>query len=227
VAATLSSPLLVAGATGLVGRAVIDAARRAGMPVLALVRRAPPDEPATASVLWHPVDFAALPRLPPAERAVCALGTTISAAGSRAAFRAVDLDAVVAFARAAREAGVRRFAVVSALGAGVRAPTFYNRVKGEAEAAVTALGFDALVIARPSLLVGDRSRLGQPERPAERLAQAISAPLSSLIPAAWRPIAADTVARALLAALDAGTPGVRVVDSAELQTLGGPGGPRR
>lgn len=213
------STLLLAGATGLVGRELIAAARERGVAVHALVRREPAAK--VAGVRWQVVDFAALPPLPAAEVAVSALGTTIKVAGSQAAFRAVDFDAVLAFARAAHAAGTRRFGVVSALGADARSANFYGRVKGEAEAALAAVGFEVLVIARPSLLVGDRESLGQPSRIGERLGLALAVPLAPLIPLRWRPIPARTVARALLAALADARPGVRVVESAELQRLGG------
>ncbi|MBL8334349.1 MAG: nucleoside-diphosphate sugar epimerase, partial [Rubrivivax sp.] len=113
-------------------------------------------------------------------------------------------------------------AVVSALGADPRSSVFYNRVKGEAEAALRTLGFEQLVIARPSLLVGDRAALGQPVRTGERLGLALSRPFMPLIPQRVRPIEAATVAGALLLALDQGGQGVRVIESAELQQLGSP-----
>ena len=113
-----------------------------------------------------------------------------------------------------------RFAVVSSLGASPRASGFYSRVKGEMEAALAALGFDSLVIARPSLLAGDRAALGQPVRSAERLALRLSAPLRRWLPKGVRPIPAEAVARAVLRALREARPGVRVVESAELHTLG-------
>jgi len=166
------------------------------------------------------VDFAALPALPAADEAYCCLGTTIKQAGSQAAFRAVDFDAVLGFARAALAAGVRRFAVVSALGAGPRSASFYNRVKGEMEAAVATLGFDSVVIARPSLLAGEREALGQPSRAGEQWALRLSAPFAGLIPKSVRPIQARTVARGMLAALGEARPGVCFVESAELQDLG-------
>lgn len=208
--------LLLAGATGLVGRELIAAAAPAT--VHAFVRRQP--EAAAGGVRWHQVDFAALPALPAAEVACCALGTTIRAAGSQAAFRAVDHDAVLAFAIAARAAGVKRFAVVSALGANPNSAGFYNRVKGEMETALQRLDFKTLVIARPSLLVGNRDALGQPKRLGERAALLLMRPLTPLIPLAWRPIEARCVARAMLAALRDATPGLRVLESAELQRLG-------
>lgn len=211
---------LLAGATGLIGHEI--AANWTGPGLLhLLVRRAVAVAgPAPRLQRMHVVDFTALPALPAADEAYCCLGTTIKAAGSQAAFRAVDFDAVLAFARAAQSAGVQRFAVVSALGASPRSPTFYNRVKGEMEAALAGLGFASLVIARPSLLDGDRAALGQPQRAGERLALSLTAPFSGLIPKAWRPIAAATVARAMRRALAEARPGVRIVESAELQNLG-------
>src|SRR5205085_9625313 len=88
--------------------------------------------------------------------AISALGTTWRAAGSEAAFRAVDFTMVVDFATAAREAGVPRMIAVSSVGADAGSRAFYLRVKGEMEAALSALGFDRLDIVRPGLLRGDR-----------------------------------------------------------------------
>jgi uncharacterized protein YbjT (DUF2867 family) len=147
----------------------------------------------------HAVDFAALPALPRIDEAYLALGTTIKVAGSQAAFRAIDHDANLAVARAAQAAGARRLGLVSAMGADAGSALFYYRVKGELEDALAALGFEALVIARPSFLAGDRESLGQPTRGGEKLALRVSQVLRPLIPANLRSIAAKDVARALLA----------------------------
>ena len=207
---------LVAGATGLVGRELL--ARLLDDPALASVislgRRAP--------ALAHPrlraltVDFAALPALPAVDEAYIALGTTIKVAGSEAAFRAVDLDAVVAVAQAARAAGAGRCGIVGAMGPDVNSRVFYNRVKGEMEAGVKAIGYPCLVIARPSLLTGDRESLGQPGRSGERMAQ-LAMKLDWLIPANYRAIGADKVARALHVAVRAGEPGVHILPSGQMQ----------
>jgi uncharacterized protein YbjT (DUF2867 family) len=208
---------LLAGATGLIGREI--AAQWTGPGKLHLLVRRPQ---ATTHRLHRVriVDYDSLPELPVAESAYCCLGTTIKTAGSQRAFRAVDFEAVVAFARAARAAGATRFAVVSALGANPKSSNFYSRVKGEMEAAVSGLGFTTVIIARPSLLAGNRAALGQAPRPGERLALAVASPLAGLIPKTWRPIAAATVARAMLRAADTATPGVRLIESRELQDLG-------
>lgn len=210
---------LLAGATGLIGRELMRLlAHHPGTGTLHLLVRRPIDVP--ADVRCHVVDFSALPALPRASAAYCALGTTIAQAGSQAAFRAVDHDAVLAFARAAKAAGVTRFAVVSALGAKPTSPTFYNRVKGEMEVALQAMGFSTVVIVRPSLLAGDRAALGQPVRLAERLALAVIGPLSPLIPKGLRPVKAVTVARGMLEAMETRPAGVHIVESGELQKLG-------
>jgi uncharacterized protein YbjT (DUF2867 family) len=210
---------LLAGATGLIGGEI--ARQWAGPGVLhLLVRRASAALAQAPARQVHVVDFAALPSLPKAQSAFCALGTTIAAAGSQAAFRAVDFDAVLAFARAARAAGVGRFVVVSSLGANPRSGNFYSRTKGEMEAALAELAFPSLTLVRPSLLRGNRAALGQAARPGERIALALTAPLMPLLPRAWRPIEAATVARAMLKLAAEATPGVRVVESAALQRLG-------
>jgi uncharacterized protein YbjT (DUF2867 family) len=129
----------------------------------------------------------------------------------------VDLDFVVATARAARAAGATRLAVVSALGADASSRILYNRVKGEMEAAVAALGYASVVIARPSLLLGNRAALGQPVRRAEAWAERIAGPVRWLIPRGVRPIHARTVAGAMLAAVVEAKPGVTVLASGAMQ----------
>jgi uncharacterized protein YbjT (DUF2867 family) len=206
---------LLAGATGLVGREI---ALQWPGPMQLLVRR-PLARPRPGLAL-QVVDFTALPALPPAEVAFCALGTTIKVAGSKAAFRAVDFGAVLAYAQACRAAGVRRFGVVSALGASARSGNFYSRVKGEAEDALRAVGFEQLVIARPSLLLGDRHALGQPTRAGEQWGERLAGWLGPLVPRGLRPIAAATVARALVRTVPVAASGVTVLDSAALQAAG-------
>ena len=193
----------LAGATGLVGRAILEGLLndRSVTAVHALGRRKL--DLANPKCTSHVVDFAALPPLPPLDEVYLALGTTIKVAGSQAAFRAVDFDANLAVARAAVSAGARRCGLVSAMGANAKSQVFYNRVKGELEDALAKLPFDGLVIARPSLLTGDRELLGQPERPLEKVSMALGKLLGPLIPANYRPIAAAKVAQALLARVPA------------------------
>jgi uncharacterized protein YbjT (DUF2867 family) len=215
-AASTHRVVLLAGASGLVGRAILQGllADESVAAVHTLGRRSLPVQ--HPKLTEHSVDFKALPALPRLDEAFIALGTTIKVAGSQEAFRAVDYEAVVAVAEAAKQAGARRLGVVSAMGASTRSGIFYNRVKGEMEAAVSALGFDTLVIARPSFLAGDREALGQPVRSGEKLALGISRWLAPLIPANYRSIDSSAVARALLKKVP-GTQGKSVLLSGELR----------
>jgi uncharacterized protein YbjT (DUF2867 family) len=193
--------VILAGATGLVGQHILQGllADPGVGAVHTLGRRAPATQ--HPKLTAHIVDFSALPPLPPADELYLTLGTTIKVAGSQAAFRALDYDANLNVARAALAAGVKKVGLVSAMGADARSKIFYNRVKGELEDALTQLPFEGLVIARPSLLVGDRDVLGQPRRSGEVIGEAIARALGFLIPANFKPIHASAVAQALINAV--------------------------
>lgn len=190
--------VILAGATGLVGKEILRGllTDESVSVVHSVGRRAP--EERHPKLAAHVVDFAALPALPAADEVYLSLGTTIKVAGSQAAFRAVDYDANLAVATAASAAGVKRAGLVSAMGAAAGSSIFYNRVKGELEEALKPLAFDGLVIARPSMLVGNREALGQPARRGEVLANALGKTLGFFIPANYKPISAAAVASALL-----------------------------
>ncbi len=217
--ATLRTALL-AGPSGLVGGALLPllTASNAYGQVHALVRRALPNLTTSPTLSWHVVDFNALPAMPPIDDAYIALGTTIKVAGSEAAFRQVDFDAVVNTARVARAAGATRLAVVSALGADAKSKVFYNRVKGEMQAAVSSMGFTSVVLAQPSLLLGDRAALGQPQRSGEEWAMRLLGPVMGWVPRSVRPIQATSVASALVAAMVDAAPGIVILSSAQMQT---------
>jgi uncharacterized protein YbjT (DUF2867 family) len=146
-----------------------------------------------------------------------ALGTTIKVAGSKAAFRAVDFEAVVAVAQAGRAQGATKLGVVSAMGADARSPIFYNQVKGEMEDALSQLGYQSLVVARPSMLAGNREALDQPARAGEHIALLATRFLKPLIPKNYQSIAATDVAHALVRAVKAAKPGVQTLLSGAMQ----------
>lgn len=135
----------------------------------------------------------------------CALGTTLKRAGSRSAFRDVDEHLVVAAATLARDAGVQRFMVVSAMGANPRATFFYSRVKGAMEQRLETLGLSFLAFMQPSLLIGDRAE----HRPGEALGVRLSKwiqPFTQRSRAAWLPVPARRVARAMVGVALLGPP---------------------
>lgn len=208
---------MVAGATGLVGREILAAllADKSVKMVHSLGRRK--IDLQHPKLVQHVVDFANLADLPPVDDVLIALGTTIKVAGSQAAFRAVDFDAVVALARAALAQGATHLGVVSAMGASATSPVFYNRVKGEMEAAVSELAYASVSIAQPSMLAGDRAALDQPLRSGERMALSVTRWLKPLIPANYQSVLARDVAAGLLRSVRTGQPGVHRVLSGALQ----------
>jgi uncharacterized protein YbjT (DUF2867 family) len=204
---------VVAGGTGLVGGLLLrilggEALYRR---VISLARRELPTPPGVALQL---VDFERLEEvaLPAVDDAFCCLGTTRRTAGSAAAFRRVDLDYVIAFARLAKRAGARRFMLVSSLGASARSRLLYPRTKGESEAAISAMGFTTVVIVRPSLLVGTRAQ----ERTGEGAALRVSRLIRPLLIGPLRkyaPVDALAVARTLAGAAAAAPAGVTIIES--------------
>lgn len=209
---------LLAGATGLVGGQILRAllADQAVTEVHVLSRRE--FIHADPRVCVDVVDFTRLPPLPKVDEVYLALGTTIRVAGSEQAFRAVDLEANLAVAKAAAAAGVSRAGLVSAVGANAASSVFYNRVKGELEEALKAL-YPTLVIAQPSLLLGDRDALKQPLRLGEKIMIPIVKLLTPLLPGHYRPVQAQAVASALVWTVPV-TQGVRVLPSDELAKVG-------
>lgn len=216
---------VVAGATGLVGRHLLEAlAADSGIArVLAFGRRSPDD--GTAKVEARVVDFERLEadaRIPPGALVFCALGTTIRRAGSREAFFRVDHDYPLALGRAARAGGAVLFSLVSSLGADPESRTFYLRVKGETERDLVALGLPSLQIFRPSLLLGERRETRAGEEVAARLARVV--PFSLLGPLArYEPIPAVAVARALAARARDPKPGVEILESRDIRRFAATG----
>jgi len=209
-----SRSALLLGATGLVGGHCLDLllADDRYSRVTTLTRRPlPRAEDPGARLDARVVDFELL-----AEQwdvavtdVYCCLGTNMTAAESRKSFRRVDHDYTVEAARLAHDAGARRLALVSAAGADPGSRISLTRVKGETERDVTALGYECVEIFRPAMLLGARP---QPRR-GERVAKAVSPAVAKLMIGRlrrFRPIKAQALAAAMIAALKAGRPGVHV-----------------
>lgn len=219
--ATPQSVLLL-GATGLVGGECLkllcaeDFWRR----VIALTRRPLPEEAHHPKVENQVIDFDRAEdnrELISAGQVICALGTTIKKAGSQENFYKVDFTYAYELARIARENGAEHLLLVSSSGADARSPIFYSRVKGELEEAVKTLGYPALSIFRPSLLLGDRRE----SRPGEDLGKFLSGLFGFAIPARYKPVHARSVAAAIVQVARENRPGIRVLESDEIRRIGG------
>ena len=206
--------VLLVGATGLVGRSVLQLAlsdTRVAR-VVAPTRRALPIHPK----LFNPlIDFEQLPEDADwwaVDAVICTLGTTIKVAGSQAAFYRVDHDLPLQVGELALRHGAKAYALNSALGADPASRVFYSRTKGELERDLAALGFASLTFVRPGLIGGDR----QAARPAEQAAVKVSQWLRPLLPPRYRVVPAGRIAHHLLASALAGAPGTHVLMSEQL-----------
>jgi uncharacterized protein YbjT (DUF2867 family) len=209
---TESKTALLAGANGLTGSLLLDALLQApdvGR-VVALSRRPlPRAHPRLANRI---VQFEQLESQLKGQRcdvALCCLGTTLRKAGSQEAFRAVDLDCVLSFARVALAAGARRFIVISSVAADPASKNFYLRTKGEMEAGLQALQLPALDIMQPSLLLGGSRGEVRPLELAASLIVPLVNPLLRGNWISWRGIPARVVAQAMLGATRSGRRGVQ------------------
>jgi uncharacterized protein YbjT (DUF2867 family) len=213
-------PVLLAGATGLVGgHCLRQLIRRADRQVVAVVRRPLglhlPFLQTMVSELARLQDMPPPALTTPGGAALCALGTTLRKAGSPEAFRAVDRDGVLAFARWCQQLGARSFVLVSSVGASATSRSFYLRVKADAEREVAALGWTRLVILRPGLLLGRRDE----RRTGEALAQVAMPLLHPLLRGRlrrYRGIDAAVVARAMIAGAQ-GSPGQHLWHNPEIE----------
>ncbi|PKO68332.1 MAG: NAD-dependent dehydratase [Betaproteobacteria bacterium HGW-Betaproteobacteria-14] len=206
--------LLLVGATGAVGQAALSLALAEPRiaEVVALTRRSLAPQAKLRNVV---ADLAGLPEDADCwkvDAVICALGTTMKAAGSEARFAAVDRDLPVLVAQRTRAAGATRFALNSSLGANPSG-NFYLRTKAEAEEGIRKLGFPAYTIVRPSLIDVERSEV----RPGERIGLLFARAFAPLIPRRYRAVKADAIAQALLTGALRDDAGERLVESEALQ----------
>jgi len=205
------SVVLLAGASGLTGGYTLDALLDAAdvSRVIAVTRRPLGREhPRLANRIVQFERIESQLKGAVCEAALCCLGTTLRKAGSQQRFRAVDVDGVLAFARAAKAANARRFVVMSSVGADPNSRNFYLRTKGDMEEELEGVGFESLDILQPSMLLAWRAEM----RPLEFVASALmplAAPMLRGKYAPYRGISARIVAAAMLGATRSGRRGVQ------------------
>jgi uncharacterized protein YbjT (DUF2867 family) len=220
----MTVPLLIVGATGLIGNLLVRKLIADGRDnALHLLLRKPADKSYGAATV-HVAPTKEWPDViatVKAGRAVSCLGSTMKKAGSKEAFAAVDRDLVGAVGKAAKAAGARQFITVSSTMANAEASSFYLKVKGQAEQLLRAESFDRLDIIRPGLLRGERS--GDP-RLGESLAIIASPLMDKLLHGSlrrFRSIDAAKVASAIAALLAQDKPGTTIHENDAIWKLAG------
>lgn len=207
--------MVLSGGTGLVGSFIKSEFRTAYSDARILSVQRQPDLNTDSETHLDFPHFLSLTDIPEPRAAFCALGTTIKKAGSREAFREVDLDLVLSFARKCRELGFPRMGVVSAIGADKNSLLFYSRIKGKMEEALKAMDFEHLVFVRPSLLLGPREEFRRGEYISEKLANIFSFAFRG--PGLrWKPVPAKAVAEALVRETLSTQEKLKIIDNQDL-----------
>lgn len=159
--------LVLLGATGAVGRNVLAEALRspAFETVTTLGRRAadagqaPPDKLTQHVVnLEAPGSYRAL--IAGQTAAICTLGVGQPTKSAREDVWRVEIDYVMSFAEACRDAGVGHFSLMTSVGANPQSRSYYLRMKGTQENRLKALGFERTSLFRPSMLLTPQNRYG-------------------------------------------------------------------
>lgn len=210
--------LLLLGATGLVGSYVLEQALGSAAvgTVIAPTRKPLPLKSANRDRLVNMlIDFDAPDEDDPLWRVdavICALGTTIKQAGSREAFRQVDYDYPLMFARLVRAHGATAFALTSATAADPASRFFYNRVKGELEEALIREQFTSLTFVRPGVIGGVRTEV----RTAETALKLVLTLFAPVLPRRWQLNPVAKIASRLLKAVISAPEGVNIVPAGEM-----------
>lgn len=120
----------------------------------------------------------------------------------RLSFLEVDFEMPLRIARAAYEKGVKKIALVSAIGANKKSNNFYLKTKGMLEEEILNLGFDKVVIARPGHLLGKRDLPTPKEVKIYELIFKIASPLMVSVLRKYRNIKAESVANSLISSVN-------------------------
>jgi uncharacterized protein YbjT (DUF2867 family) len=206
----------IAGATGFIGQHLLNLLKTDSTftDVSVLTRRDIDLSPKFKILIGNISEI----EIPITDVAFCALGTTIATAGSKEAFCHVDYNLVIEFAKKAKASGAQTFVLVSSVGADPKSGTFYLKVKGQTEEDLKQIGFESLIILRPSMLLGNRKefRLGEL---IGKGAMTILNPLMVGGLTKYKGIKGETVARAMLRLGQEELNGVHILEFDKLQSF--------
>lgn len=149
------------------------------------------------------------PPSPRVDALFCALGSTTKRTPDKALYHRIDVEYPDAFAKLGKQYGARFYGLVSAHGASTKLPSFYLGMKKEVEQKIRDADYPHLAIARPSLLLGERSEF--------RLAESASEWVCKLLPGNYKAIEAHDVAASLIRAASSGEAGCQILESASMQ----------
>ncbi len=207
---------LLLGASGLTGQVLLQLllADPLYRSVIIYVRKTVRmDHP---KLIQQVVDYEKLDTATQADDVFCCLGTTIKKAGTQTAFRQVDLVYPQKVAELQKQAGSKRFLLISAVGADTNSSIFYSKIKGQVEKAIESLNYAGTYIFRPSLIMGERAE----RRVGEKIAMAIAKIIGPLLVGPFKkyqPVSALSIAKAMQNAAHHYEEGVHYISSDEIK----------
>lgn len=219
----MNKSALITGATGLVGKALLEQLLASNYyeKIIVLTRRqiAVADKRIQVVV----VDFDELYEQASgisAQHYYCCLGTTIKKAGSKEAFYKVDFTYQLELAKMAqKDPAFEQFHIVSAVGANPNSVIYYNNVKGQLEEALKTLELKSLHIYQPSLLLGDRDEFRLFEEVAKGFSKVLSFFTIGSRGRRFFAIEATKVAEAMLLCAKKGEAGIHVYSSRKIEQM--------
>ena len=169
------------------------------------------------TVTNHVVNFDDLRELPlhhQVDVVFIAFGTTLKKAGSKDKQWQIDVEIPTKVMKLARDYGIAKCVLISALGVSKNSPFFYSRMKAQLDDNARSLNFDQLNIVKPSVLDGPRLE----KRTGEKMTIAIGHFLgkSGLIDS-YKPIDAIDVAKCMVQSLFECPLGVNEIPSGEIR----------
>lgn len=208
---------VIAGATGLVGKQLLEKLLRSPQytSVVGLTRSSlDTHHEKLTNIITDFQDLELSLAHLHADDVFCCLGTTMAKAGSKEKFYEVDFQYPVNLAKATLGRGAKQYLLISALGANKDASIYYNRVKGEVEEAIVKTGFETVHIFRPSLLLGPRTE----KRAGEDAAKLIYRIFNFIIPRKYKGIPAERVADYMIGMATKNLKGIFTHESGEMQS---------
>lgn len=208
---------IIFGATGLIGSHLIAllAQDEEVSKITAITRREV--HSTDPKVRYKKIDFSNIDELHASiiegSHVFSAIGTTQNQVkGNKDVYRSIDFDITYEVAKACVSNSAELFQFVSSSGADASSTNFYLKLKGEIEDTVMQTGLKSLRIYRPGLLMGQRKEY----RFGERIAQFLMPKLTWLLPAAYRPVEASSVAAHMLALAKSNATGKKIIENEEI-----------
>jgi uncharacterized protein YbjT (DUF2867 family) len=209
---------IIAGATGLVGRHLVEelTTNPAYDEIIIISRRELAYQHPKLRTIISGFDQLNNLELPSGiDECFCSLGTTTKKSGKKG-LKTVDHDYVLELASLTKKHGIKKFLVVSSQGANPKSAFYYMNIKGMMEKTLKTVGIEAVFILRPSLITGQREEPRWLEQAGYRIYKALE-PLMVGKYNKLRPVSALKIARCMVNLAQGNKTGNHTIESDAIQ----------